>query len=413
MIDISNKSTAFLNFNTLKFDTVFKTQVLNWIQIYEYYGIKFDLVMFKSIREIFHKFKKEKKYIRNNFHNRLYYIYIFKPDSVAGKIYIFFVFLLILMRYWHKKSIVVQIRSPHYHSVFLVLKKIFLDKLRIIYDSRAALSEERKYGQLKEKNHFNEKEVKHLLKKEREMVKLSDLVFCVSNVLKKYHLKNDPAAENTKFFISPCNADSDLFYFSDEIRNKIRHKLFLEKRKVLIYSGGLEMPWHVPGEIFNFFQRIHEIDNTCFLLLLTHDEDIAEIFLKEYKIQKSNIGVISLDNQEVGDYLNAADLSILLREDVPMNNVASPTKFAEYLMTGLPVVISENVGDFSQFVKDHNCGYVLPSDYNSEDLQKIILNLNTPEDLEVRKEISQLGKKHFSKRAKIEAKLKKYYSLCR
>jgi glycosyltransferase involved in cell wall biosynthesis len=39
--------------------------------------------------------------------------------------------------------------------------------------------------------------------------------------------------------------------------------------------------------------------------------------------------------------------------------VASPTKFAEYLACGLPVITTEYVGDFSLYVKEHNLGYVI------------------------------------------------------
>ena len=51
----NKKEVAFININTLEYDTVFKTQVLGWIDIYEKYGIKFDFVMFKSIKKMFSK----------------------------------------------------------------------------------------------------------------------------------------------------------------------------------------------------------------------------------------------------------------------------------------------------------------------------------------------------------------------
>ena len=55
----------------------------------------------------------------------------------------------------------------------------------------------------------------------------------------------------------------------------------------------------------------------------------------------------------------AADMGILLRENHPLNEVAAPTKFAEYVMTGPLVLISDNIGDYSNFVKRNNLGIVL------------------------------------------------------
>ena len=59
--------------------------------------------------------------------------------------------------------------------------------------------------------------------------------------------------------------------------------------------------------------------------------------------------------------LSAADFGLLLRENNIVNNVASPTKFAEYLMAGLPVIISNGIGDFSYFVRFKNVGICIDS----------------------------------------------------
>ena len=42
-----------------------------------------------------------------------------------------------------------------------------------------------------------------------------------------------------------------------------------------------------------------------------------------------------------------------------MNNVASPTKFAEYLMSGLPVIISPGIHDFANNIKKTRFGVVV------------------------------------------------------
>jgi len=67
--------------------------------------------------------------------------------------------------------------------------------------------------------------------------------------------------------------------------------------------------------------------------------------------------------------LNMADYAFLLREDEPINNQASPTKFAEYALTGLRIIISENVGDYTEYVKKENIGIVYKN--NRELIQQI------------------------------------------
>ena len=87
--------------------------------------------------------------------------------------------------------------------------------------------------------------------------------------------------------------------------------------------------------------------------------------------------------------MSVADYGILLREQSVTNLVASPTKFAEYLALGLPVLISENLGDYSEFVQHHNCGSIV-----KEALQKIQLNKQTPAD---KQKLVELSRKYFYK----------------
>ncbi|HSY76550.1 MAG TPA: glycosyl transferase, partial [Bacteroidia bacterium] len=66
-----------------------------------------------------------------------------------------------------------------------------------------------------------------------------------------------------------------------------------------------------------------------------------------------------LGEDEVQIYLQAADYGLLVREKSATNEVSSPVKFAEYLAAGLPVIISEHIGDYSQFVEEKNCGILV------------------------------------------------------
>jgi len=48
---------------------------------------------------------------------------------------------------------------------------------------------------------------------------------------------------------------------------------------------------------------------------------------------------------EMNAYLNAADCAFMLREHTDTNAAASPTKFAEYCLTGLSVIMTDAVPD--------------------------------------------------------------------
>jgi glycosyltransferase involved in cell wall biosynthesis len=56
------------------------------------------------------------------------------------------------------------------------------------------------------------------------------------------------------------------------------------------------------------------------------------------------------------------DLGLLLRDAHPVNRVASPVKFAEYLACGVPVLISPGVGDCPRIVERERVGFVFRPD---------------------------------------------------
>ena len=91
------------------------------------------------------------------------------------------------------------------------------------------------------------------------------------------------------------------------------------------------------------------------LLLAKKNNEITELLAK-YPEAVSNYFV---SPNEVAGYLIAADYGFLVRENSITNRVASPVKFAEYLACGLKILISKDLGDFTEFVERNNLGLVV------------------------------------------------------
>ena len=90
------------------------------------------------------------------------------------------------------------------------------------------------------------------------------------------------------------------------------------------------------------FHKLAE-DVTARLLIMTPN---APTSIRALQSQSQGyIRVIEAAYHEVNSYLNAADAGFLLREKNPLNEGASPTKFAEYCLTGLPVIMQNTVKD--------------------------------------------------------------------
>ncbi len=76
-------------------------------------------------------------------------------------------------------------------------------------------------------------------------------------------------------------------------------------------------------------------------------------------------------------YYRLCDYGLLLREKSITNKVASPVKFAEYLYAGLRVLISPEIGDYSEMVSYYNLGHVVNS---AKELTSLELNWSSEQE---------------------------------
>jgi glycosyltransferase involved in cell wall biosynthesis len=184
----------------------------------------------------------------------------------------------------------------------------------------------------------------------------ADHVLCVSTPLRdllvrRYRL--DPE----RCTVVPCAADEEKFHPDKADRAAARSALGLTDRFVLIYPGRFGR-WHYNDETFRVVRGLLDADESIFFLIITPDREAA-VSLASALLPDGRYAIRSAEHGEVPRFLRAADLGILLRERNPVNLVACPTKFAEFVMSGLPVLISAEIGDCSAFVAEHDAGIVL------------------------------------------------------
>jgi glycosyltransferase involved in cell wall biosynthesis len=88
------------------------------------------------------------------------------------------------------------------------------------------------------------------------------------------------------------------------------------------------------------------------------------------------LGVI--DRQEVADLLGRVRCGVVLLRDLPNTRDAMPTKFFEYLASGLPVVVSKSTRPIAQLTNELRCGVVV-DESDHEDIAAAILQLVDPD----------------------------------
>jgi hypothetical protein len=143
--------------------------------------------------------------------------------------------------------------------------------------------------------------------------------------------------------IIPCTASEDLFFFDAGLRERARQDLgYAPDNRVFVYSGSLA-PHQCFDEIVDAFGAIAAQDAKARLLVLTPEIEAAR--RRTAAIDPIAVTILSSAFDKVNYYLNAADAAFMVRRPTPANAVASPVKFAEYSLAGLPVIMTEAVRD--------------------------------------------------------------------
>ena len=236
----------------------------------------------------------------------------------------------------------------------LCLKIIKKKHSKLIWDCRGDSAAETDYNEPNKINFFK----KYFLDKRffNAGRKAKKIIF-VSNFLKDKFLSKE---NNKHIYVIPSLASRKDFYFSSILRDTYRKKLRIKnKTKVFIYSGSMKKYQNFP-ETINFFKSVNKKFSDVLLIVLTQDIEMAE---KVIGTACKNIIIKNVNYNEVNPYLNAADFGIMLRKNDITNKAASPTKFAEYCLSGIKIITTSGVTDFYKYKKE--CANVIDvNDFN-------------------------------------------------
>jgi glycosyltransferase involved in cell wall biosynthesis len=228
-------------------------------------------------------------------------------------------------------------------------------ELRFVYEVRGDALAELSY-QL-EAGPEREQRLKRARASLATLLPLADLVTCVSEVLAdrmaaEYHLPQD------RLLVVPCTADETRFRLNPEARAARRRELGLPPdAHLVVYSGSLVKGWDQPQAVRVFLGRELERNPFLHVLLISPDREVAEAMLAEFPAGRAHHR--SLAHIDMQDWLVAADSALLMREPHPLNEVASPTKAAELLLCGVPLLLSSGIGDYSGWVEAAGTGRLL------------------------------------------------------
>jgi glycosyltransferase involved in cell wall biosynthesis len=166
--------------------------------------------------------------------------------------------------------------------------------------------------------------------------------------------------------VIPCCVDAERFRaFDEESRDDLRRMLNLKGRRVIIYVGSLG-GWYLTDEMAELMALAHHEDASTFLMVLTQSPpEMIVRRLNALGVSQSDYLVKKVAPEEAPRYLKAADFAVSLIKPCYSKMSSSPTKIAEYLASGLPVISSAGIGDLDDVIAEDNVGVILNA-YNRE-----------------------------------------------
>lgn len=253
--------------------------------------------------------------------------------------------------YKHRPQII------HSRSSLTTLLAVALAKvsgLKFLYDADSLLSEE--YADIghwsRESNGY-----KVMAKAENFARRNASHIIVLTEVLKKdYQVKFEV---KIPIDVIPCCVDMQNFQYNLESRREKRKELNLSDEKLFVYVGKTGS-WYLIKETFRLFNEARVMIKSAKLMIVSNDSpEVFHKIARDENVEDNSYFVIESNHSEVCDYLSAADAGIALIKMLESKRGSSPVKVAEYLAVGLPVIITNDIGDCSMLIKNKNVGAVI------------------------------------------------------
>ena len=223
---------------------------------------------------------------------------------------------------------------------------------------------------------------------ENEAVNASDFRIAVSQALVE-HWRERYGYAGEAHVVVPCTLGVSHLLGAEALdTDAVRAGLgFSTTDVVLVYSGSTA-GWQSFSLVESILTKVLSIQPEVNVLFLTRADRNNEKLSRAFP---GRVQVKWMEAEQVGAVLRACDHGLLVREPTITNRVASPTKFAEYLSAGLPVLISDRLGDFSEMVQQNGLGLVWYGDDEGA--------LFGRPSVEERRRLMDFALKHFTKAA--------------
>ncbi|NNC84331.1 MAG: hypothetical protein HKN79_12205 [Flavobacteriales bacterium] len=214
---------------------------------------------------------------------------------------------------------------------------------KFFYDARGC-----HYKELEEFSDASPQTIQRMRTIEALSWKKADWVYAVSQSLVDYFKNENRYRDHNHSVVPCCHVPAEV------LTTHSKESLFGNSEvKVFCYAGSLSV-WNFPRSFVELTRKILQHPENR-LIILSRQLDALESFPQ---FSSDRCIKRTVPSSEVSSYLSISDYGILLRKKAVTNQVASPSKFADYVANGCKIIISPDIGDLSEMVQQHDLGLV-------------------------------------------------------
>lgn len=253
---------------------------------------------------------------------------------------------------------IIHARSTVPAAIGFVISRLTFRKF--IFDERGLMAEEYVDGGIWKNGSFLYKLVLYF---EKKFLTSANAVVVLSENIREYLLNSNylrwQKGNKKAITVIPCCVDTRIFNPSPLNRHNLKKKYKLQGKFTFLYSGSLGT-WYMFEEMVDFLCAAKKIINNLHFLLLTRTpkNTIRDCWLSK-GMPINDITIASVEFGRMPDYIKLADAGMFFIKPVFSKRSSCPTKFAEYLACGLPVVINRGIGDTDRIIEKWNAGVVI------------------------------------------------------
>jgi len=243
---------------------------------------------------------------------------------------------------------------------------------KFVYDERGLTAEEYIDGGMWKKNALSYRLTLYF---EKKFLKNADGLIVLTQNIKDYLTDSNylsiTGQVKKDIDVIPCCVDTERFNKNGMSTEGLRKKYNLSGKFIFLYTGSLGT-WYLLDEMIDFFMAAKNVVGNAHFLILTHaDKEFVRRSCKDRGLSFGDVTIDQAEFEDMPNYIKLGDIGMFFIKPVLSKRSSCPTKFAEYLACGLPVIINSGIGDTDTIVEENKLGSVVNYFHNESYLDAL------------------------------------------